>query len=90
MTTKLTYSMTSTDDGYVASCQEFSIESTGASPEQAIERLRKALERRLSSNDAVGPPSRPPPHSHVELVALARTEPSPSGPGDSSAAEEVL
>ena len=86
MITRFTYRMMQTDDGYVAHCEELSVESTGRSPEGAIESLRKALEQRLTSVEAVGPPSRPPARPCIELVAAAQPARDPQGPGDSPAA----
>jgi hypothetical protein len=91
MVTRLTYSMTRGEDGYVARCEELSVESTGGSPEMAIGRLRKAIEQELTSVEAVGPPSRPPAPPIIELVAKGagqiQPERDPQGPGDSPAAQ---
>jgi hypothetical protein len=87
MATRLTYTVTSTGGEYIARCQELPVESSGGSPETAIDALRRALERELMSNEAVAPPSRPPPPSHVELVAMVQAKQEPDGPGDSPAAD---
>jgi hypothetical protein len=91
MVTRLTYSMTRGEDGYVARCEELSVESTGRSPEMAIGALRKAIEQELTSVEAVGPPSRPPAPPIIELVAAGHDEPEPDpqGPGDSPAAQRA-
>lgn len=91
MVTKLSYSMTQGEDGYVARCGELSVESTGRSPELAIAALRKAIERELTTVEAVGPPSRPPAPPSIELVAAGQVAPDrdPQGPGDSPAAQRT-
>jgi predicted RNase H-like HicB family nuclease len=89
MTTKLTYRVTARDGRYVASCEELPVEAVADSPQEAIARLKKAAELRLDSVEAVGPPSRPPPSTSIELVARDEPERDPQGPGDSPAAEDV-
>lgn len=88
MPTKITYRMTQTDDGYVAKCEELSVEALGRSPAQALAALRKEVEQRLASVDAVAPPSRPPPPPSLELIPVApeANDADPEGPGDSPAA----
>jgi hypothetical protein len=77
MVTRLTYTMTRGEDGYVARCEELSVESTGRSPETSVE--------------AVGPPSRPPAPPIIELVAKGQVElqDDPQSPGDSPAAQRA-
>jgi hypothetical protein len=91
MVTRLTYTMTRGEDGYVARCEELSVESTGRSPEIAISALRKAIEQELTSVEAVGPPSRPPAPPIIELVAKGQVElqDDPQSPGDSPAAQRA-
>jgi hypothetical protein len=89
MTTKLTYRMIQSDGDYVAKCEELAIESTGASPEAALDALKKAAESRLSSVEAVGPPSRLCPAPRIDLVPAIAEEPEPQGPGDSPAADQT-
>ena len=86
MVTKLSYSLTRADDDYVAKCHELSVESTGASAEQATLALRRAVEQQLTSVEAVGPPSRPPPPPSIELVLVGQPECSPQGPGEAPSA----
>jgi len=88
MATRLTYRMTRTDDGYAAKCEELSVEATAKSPEGALDALRIAVTERLTSADAIGPPSQPPPSPHLELVPAIDSEPDPQGPGDSPAADQ--
>ena len=44
MVTNLSYRMTCTDDGYVAKCEELSVEASGPSPLDALRALRVAIE----------------------------------------------
>ncbi|MGO8998133.1 MAG: hypothetical protein ACLQVI_32845 [Polyangiaceae bacterium] len=80
--TRLTYRIMPTGGEYVAKCEELPVETTGKSPRAAIEALRTAVEQRLASVEAMGPPSRPPPSVRVELTAAAEPERDPQGPGD--------
>jgi hypothetical protein len=48
MVTTLGYSMTCTDDGYVARCEDLAVEASGRSPLDAIWELRMAIERTMS------------------------------------------
>jgi hypothetical protein len=89
MAARLTYSVTRHGGEYIARCLELPVESSGSSAEAAVDALKRTLERQMTSEEAVAPPSRPPPASHVELVAVAEPRQEPDGPGDSPAAEET-
>ena len=84
MRTKLTYRLSSSDGGgYVATCVEAPVESLGRTPEEALQALRRALEARLGSVEAVGPPSRPRSSPQIDLIAaVEESERDPQGPGD--------
>ena len=56
---------------YVARCDALSLESTGPSPEAALEALRWAVEQQISAVEAVAPISRPPSQPTIELVPTA-------------------
>ena len=87
MTTKVTYRIAKTEDGYVARSDELGVESVGDSEGAALAALRTAIVQKLTSVEAVAPPSRPPPPPRVDLVRAPEAEVEPQGPGDSPAAE---
>jgi hypothetical protein len=75
MTTRLTYNVVQAEGGYLARCEELSVESIGTSPDVAVRALRKAIVQRLTSVEAVAPPSRPPPPPQLELLPLKPSAP---------------
>ena len=83
MATRFTYRLISSDGGYIAKCEELPVESFGRLPGEAIDALKRAVELRLASVEAVGPPSRPPPFPIIELAAAVEPEQEREGPGDS-------
>ncbi len=82
-----TYEITATDEGVVATCVEVGLEGTGRTLADAVSALQHALEERMASVDAVGPPSRPPQPSIHLRPATPEPARDPQGPGDSPAAE---
>lgn len=97
MSTQVTYRIAKTEEGFAARSEEMGVEATGASREEALAALRAAVAQKLTTVEAVAPPSRPPPPPHIELVRApdADSEPArvlreePQGPGDSPAADRV-
>ncbi|HEY2513106.1 MAG TPA: hypothetical protein VGI39_19695 [Polyangiaceae bacterium] len=87
MTTKVTYRIVKTEDGYLARSDELGVESVGASESAALAALRSAIVQSLTSVEAVAPPSRPPPPPRVDLIRAPETDAEPQGPGDSPAAD---
>ncbi len=76
------YRVTSTEEGFLARCLEFKLESEGLSEREAIESLRLAIEEQVNESNAVAPPSNPRPVS-VTLVEAPPAPPlSPQGPGE--------
>jgi hypothetical protein len=77
-----TYRLTRLRHGCLAACEELALESEGSSPVEAVHALRKAIEQRLTSVEAIGPPSRPPAPPVIELVSRGEPEEQdPDGPG---------
>ena len=80
---RYTYRLTPSDGGYIASCAEIEAEGEGSTREAAVRSLRESICERMSSAEAVAPPSQTP-HASVELIEAspAAEEPSPQGPGE--------
>jgi predicted RNase H-like HicB family nuclease len=72
MNTHLSYTMAHCEDGYLARCDELSLEALGESPEAAMAALKTSIEQHLTSVEAMAPPSRPPPPPHIELEIAAQ------------------
>jgi hypothetical protein len=82
MTTKLTYRVMPSDEEYLARCEELPVESSGRSPAEAVEALRRAIAAHLASVEAVAPPTRLPAPPPIELTPAVEPEPDRQGPGD--------